>query len=254
MQQLQGFTDLLFNLLAASVGVVTVVIATRGFLATRRKDEEKDATLRELDRMQGGLPEDVDKEFELLKRYHDISLTQSRASHWFSLLFASLGFFVIVMPVIRNVQEVQLLPLVSGAVIEAVASLFFVQSNRATRLMVDSFDRLRTDRKLEKALDLAQEIRDPDVQSRLKALLALDFAGVHSAGGEGVLAAILQQDGFLAAMLNMQERVGKEGFALGGGVTPASRPVEQSDGSDSSRARASAAANEKERAPSRSQQ
>jgi len=241
--------------MAALLGFAAVVLTARQYLfTTRRRDEEKDATMQELDRIQSSVSKDEDKEFQLLKRYHDISLTQSRASHWFSLLFASLGFFVIVMPVVRNAQDVQLLPLVSGGVIEAVASLFFVQSNRATRLMVDSFDRLRTDRKLEKALDLAQEIHDRDVQSRLKALLALDFAGVRSAAGEGVLATILQQDGFLAAMLNMEERAAKEEVTLGRDVPLASQPVEQSDGSDSTQVRASAAANEKESAPSRKQQ
>ena len=104
------------------------------------------------------------------------------------------------------VSDAQILNLVSGTIIEAVAALFFVQSNRARRLMVEFFDRLRADKKLDDALRLAQEIGDGHIQSRLKVLLALDFADVRAAPNEGVLASALREDGFLGAMLNMESK------------------------------------------------
>jgi hypothetical protein len=71
--------------------------------------------------------------------------------------------------------------------------------------MVEFFDRLRVDKKLDDALDLTQQIDDEAIKSRLKVLLALDFAGVGSNPGEGVLASTLKQDGFLASMLYMAQ-------------------------------------------------
>jgi hypothetical protein len=62
--------------------------------------------------------------------------------------------------------------------IDAVAALFFVQSNKARQLMTEFFDKLRTDRRLDESLKLADAISDPFVASRLKALLALHFADV----------------------------------------------------------------------------
>jgi hypothetical protein len=76
------------------------------------------------------------------------------------------------------VQAANVVTLVAGAIVEAVSALFFVQTNRARVLMVDFFDRLRTDRKLREALSLAVEVGDPRLQSRLQTLLALTLAEV----------------------------------------------------------------------------
>jgi hypothetical protein len=46
--------------------------------------------------------------------------------------------------------------------------------------MVEFFDKLRLDRKLDEALKLAAAIEDPLVGSNLKALLALNFADVKA--------------------------------------------------------------------------
>lgn len=68
--------------------------------------------------------------------------------------------------------------LVAGAIVEAVAGLFFVQSNRARRLMTEFFDRFRADQRLEQALRLANGMSDAQLQSRLHAALALSFGQV----------------------------------------------------------------------------
>lgn len=83
--------------------------------------------------------------------------------------------------------------LVAGTVIDAVATLFFVQSNKARQLMVDFFDRLRSDRKLEESLKLAVNIQDPELKSRLYALLSLNFAETKPT------------DSFLLAFLGINE-------------------------------------------------
>lgn len=55
--------------------------------------------------------------------------------------------------------------------------------------MTQFFDKLRTDRSLDESLNLSHDISDPLVQSRLQALLALDFAEVKLT--DGILSAVL---------------------------------------------------------------
>lgn len=66
---------------------------------------------------------------------------------------------------------------ISGAVTEAVAALFFTQSNQARALMARFFDRLRDDRRLEESLALATGIEDSVLRSSLQALLSMHLIG-----------------------------------------------------------------------------
>jgi hypothetical protein len=111
----------------------------------------------------------------LLETYHNQGLSQSRISFYFSLTLGVLGFAVIVFAVITRSQEIGVY--VSGVITEAVAALFFTQSNRARRLMADFFDKLRDDRKLEEGLRLALKIENPDLRASVQALLAMHLMG-----------------------------------------------------------------------------
>ncbi len=189
-----------------SVASVIGVLAATYFAIKVSRDQPKEESriyeeLRSAPRPQGDSDE---KRFLLLAQYHSASLSQSKTSFWFSLIFAAIGFLVIIMPVVRNTGDVQVVNLVSGAVIEAVAGLFFVQSNRARKLMVEFFDRLRADRKLENALEMANRTDDEVLRAKLKALIALEFAGIRANPDENVLAAALKQDGFLATLLDLK--------------------------------------------------
>jgi hypothetical protein len=80
----------------------------------------------------------ADKQYLLLREYHAQGLAQSKISFWFSLVFAALGFAVIVSAIFTLQPGERLLDqgrtfisLVAGTVIDAVAALFFVQSNKA---------------------------------------------------------------------------------------------------------------------------
>jgi TRADD-N domain-containing protein len=137
---------------------------------------------------------DFDKgsqQYVLLKEYHSQGLAQSRMSFWFSLIFASIGFAVIALSIGIFLQQSKdpsvgwlegagkpIFTLVAGTIIDAVAGLFFVQSNKARQLMVEFFDKLRIDRKLDEALRLADSIEDKMTASHLKALLSLNFAEI----------------------------------------------------------------------------
>jgi len=138
------------------------------------------------------------RQYALLKEYHSQGLAQSKISFWFSLLFASFGFLIIVISIFSYVgfspsapQNAAASPglldsvgrpiftLVAGTVIEAVAALFFVQSNKARQLMTDFFDKARLDRKLDESLALASQIDNQNIAARLKAFLAISFAEIN---------------------------------------------------------------------------
>ena len=121
-----------------------------------------------------------EKQYLLLSSYHAQSLAQSKQSFWFSLVFASLGFGVIVLAILSNSSNNidKTIKLISGTVIDAVAGLFFVQSNKARELMADFFEKLRTDRKLDESLKLVAEVPDTTLRSRLQVVLSLNFAEV----------------------------------------------------------------------------
>lgn len=125
----------------------------------------------------------ADRQFVLLREYHAQGLAQSKISFWFSLVFASLGFAVIIAAVMTidrgtaiTEQGRTWVTVAAGTIIDAVAALFFVQSNKARELMVEFFDRLRNDRKLEEALKIAATLPDPLLNSRLGVILALNLA------------------------------------------------------------------------------
>lgn len=132
----------------------------------------------------------ADRQYRLLAEYHGQGIAQSKISFWFSMVFASLGFAVILIGVLTIDRDLKLtaqagpfLSLVAGTIIDAVSALFFVQSNKARRLMTEFLDRLRTDRKLEESLRQVSDIPDEVMKSRARVLLALHFADVKSPDG-----------------------------------------------------------------------
>jgi hypothetical protein len=147
---------------------------------TRTLDEEADRFRERL-----GTAEDLERTLaSVMREYHSQGLAQAKVSFRVSLAFAAIGFVVILtaIGISLNSQSPGLggdatISLIAGTVIEAVASLFFVLSNNARRTMESFFDKLRTDRKLEEALKLTSEMKDPQMQAALQAVLALGFAG-----------------------------------------------------------------------------
>src|SRR5262249_19450671 len=102
---------------------------------------------------------------EALMKYQEQVLKQSRLSFWFSLISATIGFAVVAWALANSTeassQGNRLLGTASvGLVNEAVSALFFVQSYRAQKLMTEVFDRIRSDRQKEQALEVSRTIPD----------------------------------------------------------------------------------------------
>jgi len=122
--------------------------------------------------------------------YHQQSISQARISFWFSLGFASLGFLIISTSVFTYSDKTGYLGIVAGTVIDAVAALFFYQSNQARKSMAEFFDRLRDDHKIEESLRLCEQIDDPSMRNALRTKLSLHFADID--GSSELLSQILQ--------------------------------------------------------------
>ena len=84
------------------------------------------------------------------------------------------------MALVDTAQNASIPALVSGTVVEAIAGLFFVQSNRARDVMTSFFEKARVDRSLSEALRLADEVPDKLIRSRLQTVLALRLANAEA--------------------------------------------------------------------------
>ncbi|MER5671924.1 TRADD-N-associated membrane domain-containing protein [Pseudonocardia alni] len=122
------------------------------------------------------------RRYALLREYATQGLTQSRTSFRMSLYAATFGFTIIMVGVIQVLFGVPAadaaVTVVSGAVIDAVALLFFAQDRRHQATMFQFFERLREDRKLDEALDIMTTISDDEIRARVQAALVLHFAQV----------------------------------------------------------------------------
>jgi hypothetical protein len=126
--------------------------------------------------------EDLPFEVEQLANYYAQILSQSKVSFWFSLIFASLGFLVIVVAAFLYNQTNSgsaIAQFVAGIIMDAVAGLFFVQSKNAQKSMGDFFDKLRKDRAQVESRALCEAVSTQEAKDSLRVHLALFYAGVE---------------------------------------------------------------------------
>jgi len=116
-----------------------------------------------------------------LSSYYTQTLAQSKISFWFSLIFASLGFtLIIVAVVLHSISSLDktIITIVSGVIIDAISALFFVQSNNAQKAVGVFFEKLRKDKQIYDAKKLADTIDNHELKDRLKAELSLQLLGI----------------------------------------------------------------------------
>jgi hypothetical protein len=116
-----------------------------------------------------------------LASYYAQVLAQSKTSFWFSLVFASIGFCIIVLAAfMHSTAETgsTIARFIAGGVVDAVAALFFVQSKRAQESMADFFDKLRRDRNHFEARKLCESLHTVEARDALRVRLALHYAEV----------------------------------------------------------------------------
>jgi len=120
-------------------------------------------------------------EIPALANYYNQALRRASLAFVFSLLFASIGFGVIVFAfVTHNSSDLAgtVVKVTSGAIIEAVSSLFFVQATNAQKNMGDFFEKLRLDRLNAEAREMIGEIEAVGMRDQLRAQLILKYSGI----------------------------------------------------------------------------
>ena len=122
-------------------------------------------------------------EIEQLAGYYSLTLGQARISFWFSLIFAAIGFLVIVGGAALYTESgimAASVKIISGIVIDAVSALFFVQSRRAQESMSAFFEKLRSDRQFVEARKICEELSEVAIKDHLKTILVLHYSGLES--------------------------------------------------------------------------
>lgn len=117
-----------------------------------------------------------------MAKYYNQALARTNVSFWFSLIFAAIGFAVIIFAFLtHNPTDLtgSIIKVISGTVIDAVAGLFFVQSNSAQQAMITFFEKLRLDRAAADAREIIDEIKDPERADQLRAQLVLKYSGIE---------------------------------------------------------------------------
>ena len=173
---------------AAIWGIVTafrtgilkrVSIAGFEFEAT---DQDRQKARELIKSIGGSRTEELPFETEQLALYYGQVLSQSKVSFWFSLIFASLGFAVIVAAGFLYTGQntgATVAQFISGLVMDAVAALFFTQSRNAQKAMGEFFDKLRRDRQHLESRRLCDSIANPLIQDALRMQLALHYAEIE---------------------------------------------------------------------------
>ena len=179
--------------LATALGaILTLAISALQFRRSAREQRQLERQAVELDRARGkALAEAVVAAAESVE--HGSAPAEEGTSG--TVVIPPLEMSISPRPTIdRNVglsqQSAAVISLLAGTIIDAVAGLFFVQSGRAQRVMQEFFEKLRTDRKLDESLALAERVTDPELQGKLQVLLAPNFADVEAS--PDILSAILR--------------------------------------------------------------
>lgn len=196
-------TDILPAALGIVAALLTVLAAFRSGALKRVRlgalEVEGGISQAELVRLQSEFAhardgETIPFEIEQLANYYSLTLGQARVSFWFSLVFAAIGFLVIVGAAVLYTDggyASASIKITSGLIIDAVAALFFVQSRRAQASTSAFFEKLRNDRQFVEARKICEEISDDNVKDRLKTILVLHYSGLEASP---MIAALLGGD------------------------------------------------------------
>ncbi|MET8202048.1 TRADD-N-associated membrane domain-containing protein [Micromonospora taraxaci] len=117
----------------------------------------------------------------LAREYGSVGLSQAKIAFTTSLVAAGVGFAVIIAGAVSAFfasATQAAIPVSAGGIISAISALFFSQATQTRNLMKNLLDEEQANRRFDESLTLAREIKDPTIQSRLQAVLSLNFADV----------------------------------------------------------------------------
>lgn len=143
---------------------------------------EASITPKEVSALESNAKESKPFEATALANYYNHALSRANISFWFSLVFASIGFGVIIFAfATHSASDIwgTVIKALSGTVIDAVSALFFVQSTAAQKSMSDFFEKLRLDRLNAEAREMITEIEGVERRDQLRAQLVLKYSGIE---------------------------------------------------------------------------
>lgn len=206
LKTLVQFSDVGIATLGVIAALVTVIAAFRsgvlrsiefGSLKIQASEREIQQAKEIISSVTAPGAEKVPFETEQLANYYAQVLAQSKTSFWFSLVFASIGFLIIVLAAFMHADAESgstIARFIAGGVVDAVAALFFVQSKRAQESMADFFDKLRRDRNHVEARNLCENLETKEAKDALRLRLALHYAEVEAPDSiaESIMSTCLQ--------------------------------------------------------------
>lgn len=212
LNTLLKFSDVGISVLGVVVALASIIAAFRagvlrsvkvGSLEIKATDREVQEAREVIRAVTAPDAERVPFETEQLANYYAQVLAQSKTSFWFSLVFASIGFLIIVLAAFMHADAEAgstIARFVAGGVVDAVAALFFVQSKRAQESMADFFDKLRRDRNHVEARKLCESLETKEAKDALRVRLALHYAEVEAPDTivESIMTTCLRREPFYA--------------------------------------------------------
>lgn len=120
---------------------------------------------------------------EQLARYYTLISQQTKISFWFGLIFAIFGFSILLIVTFSNTEinpSKTIASFLSTSIIEGVAILFFLRSNKARKEMETFFSKLRKDKQQGIARKLIDSIEDSKLKDTVKTQLALYYSGIQN--------------------------------------------------------------------------
>jgi ABC-type multidrug transport system fused ATPase/permease subunit len=164
-----------FSYVIAAITTILVIISIMGAMGARQVNQVATKIGDDADRQ-----EVFDQFSEQLYKYYAQALAQAKLSFWFSMIFASIGFFVIIMSGIDYAHDgsAVIFKLASGTIVEAISALFYVQANKTQKSMLAFFEKLRLDKRYMDAMRYSKEISDDSLKSQTISKVVLGLSGV----------------------------------------------------------------------------
>ena len=119
----------------------------------------------------------------LINSYHEQALGQSSIQFWFSVVAATIGFIWIIFSASKADPKdlVQLMNVLPGVAMDAVAFLFFRQAAQTRERATQLYDRLRTDKQMTESIAVVSSIGNNEIKSAVQAQIALHMSGIATA-------------------------------------------------------------------------
>ncbi|AUR04011.1 hypothetical protein PhaeoP72_02044 [Phaeobacter inhibens] len=184
---MSNFSNQLFENLAVAVAILSVVAAIYSAFrsgvvkAIRFGSIAIEGAIKKEDIEKAKAADNQPFEITALASYYNQALSRAQISFWFSLIFASIGFGVIIMAFASHDSADMagsILKIVSGTIIDAVAALFFVQSTNAQKSMSEFFEKLRHDRLNAEAREMVAEIEEAEARDRVRIEMIGKYTGI----------------------------------------------------------------------------